>query len=153
MGDGINDAPAIKEADVGISVDTAADTAKDAASIVLLQNSLKGIVIWNKRRSKNFYKHFEVYICCNKCKFWKYVLNGRWKSFLKVFATIAKANSTYKFIYRLPFFANCFRLCRRRLVKESCKMEYEIYQKIYDSILNNIFSFWLCNIFCFAFYF
>lgn len=41
MGDGINDAPAIKEADVGISVDTAADTAKDAASIVLLQNSLE----------------------------------------------------------------------------------------------------------------
>lgn len=41
MGDGINDAPAIKVADVGISVNTAADTAKDAASIVLLQNSLR----------------------------------------------------------------------------------------------------------------
>lgn len=41
MGDGINDAPAIKQADVGISVNDAADTAKDAASIVLLQNSLK----------------------------------------------------------------------------------------------------------------
>ncbi len=40
MGDGINDAPAIKQADVGISVNDAADTAKDAASIVLMQNSL-----------------------------------------------------------------------------------------------------------------
>ena len=44
MGDGINDSPAIKQADVGISVDTAADTAKDAASIVLLQNSLEVLV-------------------------------------------------------------------------------------------------------------
>lgn len=44
MGDGINDSPAIKQADVGISVNTAADTAKDAASIVLLQNSLKVLI-------------------------------------------------------------------------------------------------------------
>ena len=44
MGDGINDSPAIKQADVGVSVNTAADTAKDAASIVLLQNSLSVLV-------------------------------------------------------------------------------------------------------------
>ena len=44
MGDGINDSPAIKQADVGVSVNTAADTAKDAASIVLLQNSLNVLV-------------------------------------------------------------------------------------------------------------
>lgn len=40
MGDGINDASAIHAADVGISVDTAADVAKDAADIVLLEKSL-----------------------------------------------------------------------------------------------------------------
>lgn len=44
MGDGINDSPAIKQADVGVSVNTAADTAKDAASIVLLKNSLKVLI-------------------------------------------------------------------------------------------------------------
>lgn len=44
MGDGINDAPAIKNADIGISVDTAADTAKDAASIVLLKNDLDVLI-------------------------------------------------------------------------------------------------------------
>jgi len=40
MGDGINDASALHAADVGISVDTAADVAKDAADIVLLEKDL-----------------------------------------------------------------------------------------------------------------
>ena len=54
MGDGINDAPAIKQADVGISVDSAADTAKDAASIVLLQNSLKVLLSGIKEGRRTF---------------------------------------------------------------------------------------------------
>lgn len=40
MGDGINDAVALREADVGISVDTATDIAKEASDIILLEKSL-----------------------------------------------------------------------------------------------------------------
>jgi len=40
MGDGINDAAALREADVGISVDTAVDIAKESADIILLEKSL-----------------------------------------------------------------------------------------------------------------
>lgn len=54
MGDGINDAPAIKQADVGISVNTAADTAKDAAAIVLLQNNLNVLLAGIKEGRRTF---------------------------------------------------------------------------------------------------
>ncbi|MEO8613153.1 MAG: magnesium-translocating P-type ATPase, partial [Chloroflexota bacterium] len=52
MGDGINDAPALHVADVGLSVDQAVDVAKEAADFVLMEHSLKvlrdGIIIGRK---------------------------------------------------------------------------------------------------------
>src|SRR3990170_673078 len=40
MGDGINDAPSLKTADVGVSVDNAVDVARESADIILLRNDL-----------------------------------------------------------------------------------------------------------------
>ena len=52
MGDGINDAAALREADVGISVDTAVDIAKESADIILLEKNLlileSGVLIGRK---------------------------------------------------------------------------------------------------------
>lgn len=63
MGDGINDAPAMKKADVGISVDTAVDIAKESADIILLQKDLmvleKGI-IEGRKTFANIIKYIKV---------------------------------------------------------------------------------------------
>ncbi len=48
LGDGINDSPALRVSDVGISVDTAVDIAKEAADIILLEKSL---LWWRAARS------------------------------------------------------------------------------------------------------
>lgn len=54
MGDGINDASALHAADVGISVDSAADVAKEAAQIVLMEKSLDALVEGVKGGRKTF---------------------------------------------------------------------------------------------------
>jgi Mg2+-importing ATPase len=63
MGDGINDAAALHDADVGISVDTAVDIAKESADIILLENDLmvlrKG-VIYGRRTFGNIIKYIKM---------------------------------------------------------------------------------------------
>jgi len=61
MGDGINDASALHAADVGISVDTAADVAKDAADIVLLEKDL-GVLVEGVREGRRTFANTLKYV-------------------------------------------------------------------------------------------
>lgn len=61
IGDGINDASALHAADVGISVDTAADVAKDAADIVLLDKDL-GVLIEGVREGRTTFANTLKYV-------------------------------------------------------------------------------------------
>uniref|UniRef100_UPI00403F2629 magnesium-translocating P-type ATPase n=1 Tax=Candidatus Enterococcus willemsii TaxID=1857215 RepID=UPI00403F2629 len=68
MGDGINDAPALRMADVGISVDTAADITKDASSVILLEKSLDVLangVIEGRKVFSNMMKYIKITISSN----------------------------------------------------------------------------------------
>ncbi|WP_455759697.1 magnesium-translocating P-type ATPase [Cloacibacillus evryensis] len=63
LGDGMNDIPALSEADVGISVDTAVDAAKDIADVVLLQKDLTVLeqgILEGRRTFANMLKYIKI---------------------------------------------------------------------------------------------
>ena len=77
MGDGINDAPALHAADVGISVDTAVDVAKDAADFVLLKQDLDILREGIDEGRDDVRQHAQVYPHDHQRQLRQYVQHGR----------------------------------------------------------------------------
>ena len=68
LGDGINDAPALREADIGISVDTAVDIAKESADIIMLEKNLMFLVdgvIEGRKTFGNIIKYIKMALSSN----------------------------------------------------------------------------------------
>ena len=66
MGDGINDSPSLINSDVGISVDTAVDIAKESADIILLEKDLNVLLDGVTERKTYLRKSYEIYKTCSK---------------------------------------------------------------------------------------
>lgn len=68
MGDGINDSPSLTNADVGISVDSAVDIAKETADIILLEKDLKVLIdgaLEGRRTFGNLLKYIKMAVSFN----------------------------------------------------------------------------------------
>ena len=68
MGDGINDSPSLVNSDVGISVDTAVDIAKESADIILLEKDLNVLlngVTEGRRTFSNIIKYIKLAVSFN----------------------------------------------------------------------------------------
>ena len=85
MGDGINDSPSLTNSDVGISVDTAVDIAKESADIILLEKDLNVLLDGVTERKTYICKFNEIYKTINKFQFWRSCFCCNSKCFTTIF--------------------------------------------------------------------
>lgn len=86
MGDGINDSPSLTNSDVGVSVDTAVDIAKESADIILLEKDLNVLLDGVEERKTYICKLNEIYQNGNKFQLWRSCICNCSKYILTIFA-------------------------------------------------------------------
>ncbi len=123
IGDGVNDAPALYEADVGLSVDTAVDVAKEAADIVLLEKDLLVLADGINEGRKIFGNTI------------KYILMGTSSNFGNMFSAAA-ASIFLPFLPMLPmqilFMNLLYDIANMTLPMDNVDEEYIKYPKRWD---------------------
>jgi len=96
LGDGINDAPALRSADVGISVDEAVDVAREAADIVLLRRDLavilRGLTL-GRKSFVNTLKYIRITISANLGNMLSLAVASMWLPFLPLLAKQVLVNN------------------------------------------------------------
>ena len=99
LGDGINDTPALKAADVGVSVNNAVDVAKETADIILMRQSLRVLrdgVIEGRKTFQNSLKYIQMGLSSNFGNMFSMVVASGFLPFLPMLPTQVLLNN---FIY------------------------------------------------------
>lgn len=102
MGDGINDAPALHSADVGISVDKAVDVAKEAADFVLLKHDLKVLLAGIEEGRRTFANTLKYIFTTTSANFGNMLSMAGASLFLPFLPLLAKQILLNNFMSDLP---------------------------------------------------
>lgn len=98
MGDGINDSPSLINSDVGISVDTAVDIAKESADIILLEKDLNVLLDGVQERKTNICKSYEIYQTRYKLQLWRSNISNNCECITTIFTNNTNTIASSKFI-------------------------------------------------------
>lgn len=102
MGDGINDAPALHAADIGISVDQAVDVAKEAADFVLLQHDLSVLLAGIRQGRRTFANTMKYIFTTTSANFGNMLSMAGASLFLPFLPLLAKQILLNNFMSDLP---------------------------------------------------
>lgn len=132
IGDGVNDVSALHEADVGISVNTAVDVAKDASDIIMLKKSLESLAAGVEEGRKIFGNTM------------KYIMIGTSSNFGNMLS-VAIASAFLPFLPMLPvqilFMNLCYDVSQTAIPTDNVDPEYLKKPKVFD--INSIKRFML----------
>ena len=139
MGDGINDAPALHTADVGISVDSAVDVAKEAADIVLLDQDLAVLVDGIVDGRKTFTNTMKYIFMATSANFGNMFSMAGASLFLPFLPLLPKQILLTNLLTDFPEMTIATDRVDAISIDKPHKMEYQIHPTLHDCFWSNQF--------------
>ena len=141
MGDGINDASALHAADVGISVDSAVDVAKEAADIVLLEKDLEVLVAGIQEGRKTFANTLKYVFMATSANFGNMFSMAGASLFLPFLPLLPTQILLTNLLTDFPEMAIATDSVDPELVEQAPPLGYSVYPKIHVRFWDSEFGF------------
>ena len=146
LGDGINDAPALHAADVGLSVDSAVDVAREAADFVLLEHDLEVLVDGVREGRRTFANTLKYVFIATSANFGNMFSMAGASLFLPFLPLLPKQILLINLLTDFPEMTIAGDNVDDELVQRAAAVGHQIHPKVHDRLRNRQFSFRLFNV-------